>query len=226
MKVFLHEIKDQATELDFQNRAGELDATGLIPYPWLETAISRVDEKLESVSSRALFPKPRDAKVDLRLHKVDEMVVIEGDIKTAVELICSRCATPFVHKLTPHFSAIFCKDKVMAGVAHLVPEDEEGRNFRPSGQNHGTAKHAHIETSENEDGGGADYEITYVATDEVDLGEVLTEQLRLQIPFQPLCKEACKGICATCGADLNRGRCACSKIIGQKPFSVLKDFKV
>ena len=45
-------------------------------------------------------------------------------------------------------------------------------------------------------------------------------------PFVILCKEDCKGLCPTCGADLNEGPCACDSsddIDPDNPFAVLKN---
>lgn len=41
----------------------------------------------------------------------------------------------------------------------------------------------------------------------VDVGPFLREQLLLAIPMTHLCKEGCKGLCATCGQDLNVADC-------------------
>ncbi len=46
---------------------------------------------------------------------------------------------------------------------------------------------------------------------EVDLEPLLREQLVLAIPIKPVCSEQCKGICPTCGADLNRSDCGCQE---------------
>jgi uncharacterized protein len=109
----------------------------------------------------------------------------------------------------------------MAGVAHLSDETK-----RPSGQNKGFARHAHDEASDDAISQGKDLDITYLSNDYVDLSEVLTEHLQLQVPFQPLCREECKGMCSQCGADMNVGRCACAKIANSHPFSALKDLKL
>ena len=61
--------------------------------------------------------------------------------------------------------------------------------------------------------------------DSLKISDVLTEQLQLSLPFQPLCKADCKGICPTCGTDLNKGRCACEKIAKSSPFAAIKDLK-
>jgi uncharacterized protein len=38
---------------------------------------------------------------------------------------------------------------------------------------------------------------------------VVVEQLHLGIPMKPLCRDDCKGLCGSCGADLNEGPCSC-----------------
>ena len=108
----------------------------------------------------------------------------------------------------------------MAGVAH----QEAGGKV--AGTTKGFARHAHNSAEDALIESGQDLDITYLSQDFIDLADVLTEQLQLQVPFQPLCKESCKGVCTQCGADLNVGRCACAKITKATPFSVLKDFKV
>lgn len=72
----------------------------------------------------------------------------------------------------------------------------------------------------------SDCDITFLIEDFIDLGAILTEQLQLQVPFQPLCSENCKGMCQVCGTDLNTGRCACGVINSNTPFSALKSVKV
>lgn len=43
----------------------------------------------------------------------------------------------------------------------------------------------------------------------VDLTPDLREAILLALPAHPLCRADCRGLCARCGADLNRGPCAC-----------------
>jgi uncharacterized protein len=115
----------------------------------------------------------------------------------------------------------------MAGIGHL--EDTQEGGTKRAGHNKGFARHAHdFSTDDTDKSGetGQDLDVTYVSEDFLELGDVLTEQLQLQVPFQPLCKESCQGICTQCGTDLNVGRCACSKIVKQTPFAVLKNLKL
>lgn len=61
---------------------------------------------------------------------------------------------------------------------------------------------------------------------DIPLGELLREQILLQIPFRRLCSEGCKGLCHLCGADLNKEVCHCKKDIEQGPFAVLNRLKI
>lgn len=54
-----------------------------------------------------------------------------------------------------------------------------------------------------------DLGVLVVDGDELDLTPILLEQIQLNVPMRPLCREECAGLCPTCGADLNQGRCRC-----------------
>jgi uncharacterized protein len=61
---------------------------------------------------------------------------------------------------------------------------------------------------------------------EIHLSEIACEQIFLEIPYQPLCQEDCKGLCPTCGKDLNLSACGCEKEDLGKGFSALKKLKL
>jgi len=44
----------------------------------------------------------------------------------------------------------------------------------------------------------------------LDLTEAIRQYGILESPLQPLCDVGCKGLCPTCGANLNQGACGCS----------------
>jgi uncharacterized protein len=54
-----------------------------------------------------------------------------------------------------------------------------------------------------------DLTLDYYTGDEVNLESILREQILLLLPLKPLCDDNCQGLCPRCGADLNRGACAC-----------------
>ncbi len=56
----------------------------------------------------------------------------------------------------------------------------------------------------NETGDAAtEEEIRHLVGDLVDLEPVLRDAVVLDLPFQPLCRPDCRGLCPDCGADLN-----------------------
>jgi len=61
---------------------------------------------------------------------------------------------------------------------------------------------------------------------ELDLDNVLYEQIFLGMPAQALCSPDCKGLCPSCGANLNEGPCRCGIESHFSPFDVLKKLKL
>ena len=48
----------------------------------------------------------------------------------------------------------------------------------------------------------ADEDVRLVQDELIDLEPVLRDAVVLALPFQPVCREDCPGLCATCGARL------------------------
>ena len=44
---------------------------------------------------------------------------------------------------------------------------------------------------------------------QVDLEPLIRDVVVLAMPFAPLCRPECRGLCARCGGDLNLGACTC-----------------
>jgi len=57
---------------------------------------------------------------------------------------------------------------------------------------------------------------------EIDLQPALREQILLSIPPSPLCSEECRGLCPTCGKDLNEGECGCDRTVMDPRWAALK----
>ena len=58
-------------------------------------------------------------------------------------------------------------------------------------------------------------------TDSVDITADMREDLLLHIPDFPVCSDGCKGLCAQCGANLNKGSCNCEAGERPNPWSAL-----
>ena len=55
-----------------------------------------------------------------------------------------------------------------------------------------------------------DLTTSFYADGVLDVADLLREQFLLALPMKPLCSEACRGLCAVCGANQNRTTCKCS----------------
>ena len=62
-----------------------------------------------------------------------------------------------------------------------------------------------------EEDAGEDPELFILDGDEIDLTEIVSTLLVLDMETKFLCKEDCKGLCSTCGKNLNLGPCGCGK---------------
>ncbi len=51
---------------------------------------------------------------------------------------------------------------------------------------------------------------TLEVVDQVDTRPLIVEQVQLNLPMKPLCREDCRGLCPLCGRDLNDGPCGCA----------------
>jgi uncharacterized protein len=52
-------------------------------------------------------------------------------------------------------------------------------------------------------------DVVPLAEDRIDVDALLRENVLLSLPVQPVCREACRGLCPRCGAGLNSGPCGC-----------------
>ena len=46
---------------------------------------------------------------------------------------------------------------------------------------------------------------------EIDIKPYIQDTILLNLPFKKVCSESCKGMCAGCGANLNKEKCTCKK---------------
>ena len=137
-------------------------------------------------------------QVSIRAQRSGETIAIEGHARTEVRLTCSRCLTEFDQRLEAVFSA-------RAMPQRQVPTVAAGDEIELSA----------------EDMDSLEYE-----GNSVDLRGEVAQQLIMALPFNPLCRPSCKGLCSRCGVDLNRASCECSAAEATSPFAVLKTFRL
>ncbi len=80
-------------------------------------------------------------------------------------------------------------------------------------------------------GDGMDHEASMDDEDSAELmegyhlnvDELIRNELLLNWPMKVLCREDCRGICKTCGKDLNEGECGCDNFVPDPRMAVIKD---
>jgi len=134
---------------------------------------------LEGEDSFDLAPGGR---LDCRLERgEDESAHLRGRLSARLALQCGRCLEPFVLPLEQDLDLFYLR----RGADDQGEEEDE------------------VELADR------DMVIAYYDGDELDLGEMVREQFFLAVPLKRLCREECRGLCPTCGANRNDVRCPC-----------------
>lgn len=66
-------------------------------------------------------------------------------------------------------------------------------------------------------------ESNYIAGYDLDVEQLVSNEILLNFPLKVLCKEDCKGICKTCGVNLNTGSCNCDTTVLDPRMAAIKD---
>ena len=62
-----------------------------------------------------------------------------------------------------------------------------------------------------------------ISDDFVDLSGILHDIIEIEKPIKRLCSDDCKGICPSCGLDLNHNDCSCKHNSSNNELNKLKD---
>lgn len=63
-----------------------------------------------------------------------------------------------------------------------------------------------------------DMEYIFFEGDRIDLAKILLEQVNLVAPGRPVCNPDCKGLCPSCGVNLNYESCQCENSFKEVNF--------
>ncbi|MCE9571609.1 MAG: DUF177 domain-containing protein [Deltaproteobacteria bacterium] len=160
----------------------------------------------------ALEAPPDDANagkgvVDLDLYADETTVFANGSIKGELRVACGRCVGPATIVIDEKLRVTYVPGTDdPAAIAAIEAEVEAGDSDG-------------LELEED------DLELFHYDGETIDLEPLIREQFVLAVPYAPLCREDCKGLCAQCGADLNTAPCACESPIDPR-FAALKGLKL
>ncbi|HDD43383.1 MAG TPA: DUF177 domain-containing protein [Candidatus Desulfofervidus auxilii] len=69
-----------------------------------------------------------------------------------------------------------------------------------------------------------DMEIEFFDGKEINIDQIVSEQIFLNVPIKPLCKPDCAGLCPYCGKNLNKEKCNCRPVKYTPFYEALKHF--
>ena len=154
-------------------------------------------------------------------HKpIDKVVPVEmTDIDTALGLM------PVIEKEDAHIVVKHVKQKELTidGSCRLVLEIPCDRCLEP------VATEFDLKFSKNIDLAADDNQIdeldekNYIDGYNLDVDKLLYNEILIGWPMKILCSETCKGICNTCGQNLNKGTCNCEDTSLDPRMSVIRD---
>ena len=144
-----------------------------------------------------LFRLDSDVEIEMHFKRVKGGVKGKGRIKFSMHLVCSRCLEEFPVEVEKDVDVLFC---------------EEGVKVRKEGEE--------IELTKDE------LDVDFIdKRGFIDMKEFVEEEVRLAVPLKPLCHPHCKGLCPTCGLNLNQGECSCEKEEVDPRFAPLLELK-
>jgi uncharacterized protein len=59
----------------------------------------------------------------------------------------------------------------------------------------------------------------------VPVAPIAEERIQMAVPMKPLCREDCRGLCPTCGEDLNVTACGCAAEVADPRWEALRLLK-
>ncbi|MCH7626811.1 MAG: DUF177 domain-containing protein [Chloroflexi bacterium] len=129
----------------------------------------------------------------LKLMRTDDGVWVSAPLDTVIPGSCSRCLVDTRKAL------------------HLEIEEEFLTEFD---LNSGARVHTPREFDEN----------FYIGQNRVlDLTEAVNQYIYINTSMKNMCRPDCKGLCMTCGINLNEGECKCDRTVRDPRWGTLLD---
>nr|CAB3451604.1 unnamed protein product [Digitaria exilis] len=129
---------------------------------------------------------------------------LDGIVRTVITLGCFRCAETAPEGIFANFSLLLTEDPVeepdVIDLGTIYEED--------------IAKGATLTGTLEEDDQDVDWDdrLHFPAADkEIDISKHIRDIIHLEITMDAVCSPSCKGLCLSCGANLNTSSCSCSK---------------
>jgi uncharacterized protein len=111
---------------------------------------------------------------------LDGQIRVAGTLETKIEMVCARCLEPVIEEVHKDFDLFY----------QPLPK----------------VKTKHEEERLKDD----ETDIGFFEGEGLFLADVLKEQVLLSLPMKVICQSDCRGLCPSCGANLNHEECRCT----------------
>lgn len=156
------------------------DTRELVRRPGTMREVSREVTTKEPMGTDVIaIPAGHPVQVELRMESVVEGILATGSALATADGECVHCLDPIVEELDVPFQELYA-----------YPE-RAAHHQKVAGRSGGDK-----EASADED------EQRMLDDDLMDLEEVIRDAVVTALPFQPVCREDCPGLCSECGVQL------------------------
>ncbi len=146
-------------------------------------------------------PAAGEGKAELELYADGNHAFAAGEFTGHLVVACGRCVGPVRLELHDTLRVTFMPASEMPSEDDKKTDDGEGEEVPTD-----------------------DLDLFAFDGEKIDLEPLLREQFVLAVPYAPLCREDCKGLCPQCGIDKNTSSCTCEKPIDPR-LAKLATFK-
>jgi uncharacterized protein len=129
----------------------------------------------------------------IRFANTGELLLVTGKIHTSIKMECGRCLTEFTQPFNVDIEEEFRIEHI-GDVIQALPLEEDD-----------------------------EAEIALISNNILNVTELVRQNLLLELPIQPLCNKDCKGLCPSCGENLNEKLCSCPADNIESPFQALAE---
>ncbi|MBL9037729.1 MAG: DUF177 domain-containing protein [Archangium sp.] len=173
-----------------------LTRTAPIERPVLETALA------DGGDFRLVSSTPLTAS----FSRISGRVHVKGSFSATVTAPCKRCVDPVELTIPVAFSLRMVREQ------QKPDDDEEDEPAPAAAPTKRKGRKGHKNHDNGQDELAANFELDEIDAEPfdgkvIDLDPVVREQVVLALPLSVLCRDDCKGLCTTCGAELNEKDC-------------------